>query len=814
MHISTEWLGEFVELPSLQEICERLLSAGVEVEEISDPASCVQGVVVAEITGIEPHPDADKLSVCQVFDGVQIHQVVCGAANVAVGLRVAYAKSGAVLPGGVTIGRKPVRGVPSAGMLCARSELGLVLGASDKSAGIWELPAQVTLGASVFAECPVSPTLVLGLTPNRPDLLSHVGVARELGAATGKRLRPGKWRLTEKGPDVGTLARVVVEDTVGCKRYAARVVRGVKVGPSPRWLRERLERVGQRSINNVVDATNYVLFEMGQPLHAFDLSRLGVEAGCPTVHVRRAQAGEKLRTLDGVDRVLGTEDLVVADPDRVLALAGVMGGADSQVTESTTTVLLESAYFEPTRVRQASKRHGLRTESAQRFERGADIGIVMKALDRCAQLLAEVADGDVAKGVVEMSPKADTTREITLRLKSVPRILGIELGAEALVQLLDPLDIKCVARNELSLRFSTPSFRPDLTREADLIEEVARRHGYDRIPDRLPNTGGPYVAEPLDREVKEHVRASLLAQGVSEAVTYGFGSPSDYGTQDVVRLLNPLGEELSVMRTSLIPGLLRVLNHNMRHGQEHVRVFEMGTCFQARTPGLDEDIRDKDLPTQTAHVSWLYAGGRALGRWHAHNTPVDFSDLKASLEHVLASLHILQRVRFEPASEAPRFNPMCCVKVWVGDVCCGVAGQLDPSYAAQWDVQEPVFVAELSLDVLCSTEPLVVRHVSLPKFPKMRRDVAVLAPVAMHAETVLRYICDHAGGALGPSVVEEVRVFDVYKGPHIPQDKVSLAFAIEYRSPARTLTDAEVASAFEQLLAGLKADLHLDVRGS
>ncbi|HET6346271.1 MAG TPA: phenylalanine--tRNA ligase subunit beta, partial [Myxococcota bacterium] len=406
-------------------------------------------------------------------------------------MRVALARIGATLPG-FTIERRAIRGIESEGMLCSRSELGL----EEKSAGLWELPVSSGLGREVMTEAQVPVVLDLGITPNRPDLLSHLGIGREVGAFTGKRTKPFKWRLTEKGPEVGALARALVEDSPSCKRYVARVVRNLKVGPSPRWLKERLESVGQRSINNVVDVTNYVLHELGQPLHAFDLARLAVEAGCPTVRVRRAHAGEKLRTLDGVERSLTQEDLVIADANRPVALAGVMGGADSEVSEGTVSVLLESAFFEPVRVRQTARRHGLRTEASQRFERGVDFGMVVKAVDRCAQLLAEVAEGEVAKGLLESSQKGEPTREIPLRLERVGRVLGVTLPTEAVVQLLEPLEIRCTGRTEAALIFQIPSFRSDITREIDIIEEIARRHGYERIPDHLPDTSGEYRYEP------------------------------------------------------------------------------------------------------------------------------------------------------------------------------------------------------------------------------------------------------------------------------------------------------------------------------
>jgi phenylalanyl-tRNA synthetase beta chain len=761
VRISLEWLSDFVELPaSVDDLCERLASAGVEVEEVINPAARVRGVVVAEVRKVEPHPDAERLNLCEVFDGEGTYKIVCGAPNVAEGMRVALARIGATLPG-FTIERRAIRGVESEGMLCSRSELGL----EEKSAGLWDLPISFGLGRDVLAEAQVPVVLDLGITPNRPDLLSHLGIGREVAAFTGKRTKPFKWRVTEKGPEVGALARVLVEEAPSCKRYVARVVRNLKVGPSPKWLKERLESIGQRSINNVVDATNYVLHELGQPLHAFDLSRLAVEAGCPTVRVRRAQAGEKLRTLDGVERALTPDDLVIADANRPVALAGVMGGADSEVSETTVSVLLESAYFEPVRVRQTARRHGLRTEASQRFERGVDLGMVIKAVDRCAQILAEIAEGEVAKGLLESSQKAEPVREIPLRLERVGRILGVSMATEAVVQLLEPLEIRCTGRTEAALIFQIPSFRSDITREIDIIEEIARRHGYERIPEHLPDTSAEYRYEAPTSRPSDTARRALLAGGYTEAVTYGFGSPARYAPYaaregEPLRLLNGLGEELSALRTSLVPGLLQVLAHNARHGAKHVRLFEVGTTFHRREPGADEDERDRGLPREDSRVGLVLFGGRHAGRWYEHGETVDYSDLAGAVEGLVKAFALAEPLSARP-TPVDGFNPFCSAELFVGERRVGTAGQVDPEAARGWDLPGAVFVAEVSLTALAAAPRRSVMHRSLPKFPGTRRDLAVVAERSLPAETLRSWIADHPGGSLGAAVVVRVVHFDI-----------------------------------------------------
>lgn len=816
MRVSLEWLADFVDVPPQEELCERLAAAGVPVDGIHDPRQAARGVIVGEVESVEPHPEQGvRVQVCSVFDGTTRHQVICGAPNVATGLRVPFAPVGTVLPGGMEIGKRNIRGVDSEGMLCSRSELGLE---ERKSAGLWELPLSFALGRPVMDEAKAPAVFTLDITPNRPDLLSHVGVAREVAASSGKRLKATKWRVTEKGPEVGSVARVLVEEPTSCRRYVARVVRNLRVGPSPAWLRERLESLGQRCINNVVDATNYVLHELGHPLHAFDLSRLAVEAGCPTVRVRLANEGERLKTLDGVERTLTEEDLVIADANRAVALAGVMGGLDSEVTESTVSVLLESAYFDPARVRAASKRHGLRSEASLRFERGTDPGGVVRAVDRCAQLLAEIADGEVAKGLIESSQKMELTREIPLRLERVPRLLGVGLGPEQVAQLLEPLEIRVTARTEDALIFQAPSFRPDLTREVDLIEEVARRHGYDRIPERVPGAGGDFVYAPMPERVSDTARSALLESGCSEAVTYGMASPgrmADYAAAEgeALRLMNPLGEELSALRTTLLPGLLAATQHNVRHGCRTVRLFEVGTIFHRWPEGtqLAEDERDRELPREDLRAACVLTGGRADGRWYEGQQAMDFSDLRGVVESLLESLGLAESLVFKPA-EALGFNKYCSAELWVGPVCVGKAGRLSSEFAQRWGLEGGVFAAEVSLQQMAALPRQVVAYQALPRFPKTRRDLAVVAERSLPAETLREFLQKNAGGALGPEVVERVWLFDVYTGKPVPPTHVSLAFGIDYRNRERTLTDEEVGTAFQEVLQLLTRTFPVEVR--
>ncbi len=817
MHVSLEWLGDFVQVPAATELRAILERTGIEVESVEDPRERSTGVVVGEVLECTKHPKADKLNVCTVGDGSATFTVVCGAQNVALGQRIAFARPGAAFfsdEGSFKIEKRKLRGIESTGMIASREEMGL----EEKSEGIWVLPKDTPLGEDVLDTLNILPTFSLGITPNRPDLLSHMGVAREIAAATGQRLKTQNWRLSEKGRDATSMVRVMVEEPQRCPRYIARVVSGLQIGPSPDWLKQRLAVVGQRSLNNVVDVTNYVLLEMGQPLHAFDLSMLALDANLPTIRVRCATEGEVLETLEGVERTLDTDDLVIADPKRALALAGVMGGANSEVSERTTDILIESAYFSPAGVRRSARRHGLHTEASHRFERGADPAGPLRAADRCAQLVAEIAGGNVSKSYVEAAQGVPGPIEVQLRTARVPKVLGIEVDTERLVQLLDPLDIKCVRRTDETARFAIPSFRPDLTREIDLVEEVARRVGFDDIPDRLPSGATEFKPTPKERSFVEMARHSLLAAGCTEVVTFGFGSPGAFSPHSArhgkpVRLLNPLGEAMSAMRNTLLPNMLQVVAHNQRQGLRNLRIFEIGKVFSEHEGVRDcDDERDRDLPQEAWRAGVLLSGGRYDGRWYEAGARCDFFDLRGVVEELLEVYGLKTGVSFRRA-DIYAMHPHACAEVLIGDQNIGYAAQLHPEFIeAGEDLEGPIFFAEIDLEPLGAAEMRSVHHAVLPRFPKTRRDVALLLDREVGAAQIQAYLKAEGGGKLGPEVVENVDVFDVYSGENIPEGKVSLAFSIEYRAIDRTLKDEEVTPAFDQVLEGLQQRFGAEIR--
>lgn len=861
MHLLLSWLEDFVDLPETSQLSQHLSEAGVEVDGIEDAQPSMAQAIVCEVREVSAHPQADKLRVCQIFDGSQTRTVVCGAPDVRASMRAVYLPVGAQTRMGA-ITAKTIRGIGSDGMLCSKADLGV----EAQSAGLWALPDDAAAGQPLLSV--VAPHVVfdLSITPNRPDLLSHLGIAREVAAATGRRLKPIKWRATEKGPDVGLLARALVEETALCRRYNARVVRNLKVGPSPAWLVERLSAIGQRSINNVVDVTNYVMHELGQPLHAYDLTRLALEANLPTVRVRKAQAGETLRTLDGVDRNLFAGDLVVADAMRPVALAGIMGGMDTWVQDGTTTVMIEGAWFAPAAVRATAKRHGLRTEASHRFERGCDAGMASRAIDRCAQLLTDVAGGDVAKGSLEVAHKGDGPIEIPLRLERVRQLLGLTIAAEVIVQQLDPLGFRCQARTDAALIFEVPTFRPDVTREVDLVEEVARRYGYGKLPERLPNTESAFHFEPLQVRPQDKARQALLPQGCTEVVNYALANPAHltpyvaaYGEPVVIR--NPLGEELSVLRTTLTPGLLSVLGHQLRHGQKSVRLFEVGQVVRARAPsalpgaaqgdagaqqgptptvaaiGAQEpqqaassaalaeqqakvraerlELCNAELPLEALHVACVMHGERHGNRYYGAQERIEFGDAQGVLETMLEAFDIDVPITVS-AGQAPGLNPyatgIIAAAVNGAQTILGHVGRIDPGEAKKWHLPGDVFLFEVSLSRLAALPPRVLRAAPLPKFPATRRDVAIIAPAELSQEELRAFIAAHAGGVMGQNVVERVWLFDRYVGKPISDTHVSLAFAISYRSAESTLTDDAVNQAFAALVDRLPEAFEVTIR--
>ena len=818
MKVTLNWLKQYVDFDwSPAELAERLTMLGLEVEGVSKLGGEFEGVVVAQVITRDKHPNADKLSVCRVNDGQGDRQIVCGAQNFQAGDKVPLILPGASLPAKpgetpFTIKVGKIRGVESHGMMCSPKELGLAAEAD----GLLILPAEAKVGQPFAEHLGRSGSDViydLEITPNRPDLNSVIGIAREIAALTGNPLKLPEVRSHKSEVRTENLVAVRIDDADLCPRYTARVIRGVKIGPSPDWLRSALEKVGIRSISNVVDVTNYVMIECGQPLHAFDYHLIGKSAdGKPTIVIRRAQAGELFVTLDGQKHTLTTDNLLIADEQKGIALAGVMGGQNTEINERTVDVLLESAYFKPTNIRRTSKTTDLRTDASYRYERGADIGISDWASQRAAQLILETAGGQLAEGVVDAHPSPLEPRQITLRHAKVNELLGIELKPEEMEYYLSQLGLKVAGRKPRSLdapvgapepvAFRIPSFRVDLKREIDLIEEVARLHGVDKIPATAPRGAiGANAFDAIYDQIAE-VRRILSGLGLNEATgqTLIADAAAKLVTapENLVPLANPMSSDMSALRPSLLPGLLDSLRHNLTRKNNDVALFEVGRVFTLVNGQAKEERR----------VAIALTGQRAPAFWSGaeREAKFDLSDLKGFVEEFLEQFG-LRGVNYtkRPASTA-LFLESAAVQLG-GKLTLGEMGLLLPTLAKRFDLRDAVLLAELSLDALLVRRNAARSFKPLPQFPSVRRDVAMFLSEEVTHDAVLGAVRQAK-----PQNLEAIELFDVFRGKHVPAGQKSVAYAFTYRNAERTLTDDEVNAAHAKVVAQLKQSLAAAVR--
>ncbi len=804
MIVTYNWLKEFVDFDySPQELADRLTMLGLEVEGMTSIGAEFDTVIVARLEKVEPHPDADRLTVCQVDNGTEVVQVVCGATNHKTGDFIALAQPGSVLPGDFKIKKSKIRGQQSGGMLCSEKELGL----SGESAGIMILDRSYEVGMPVFEALQIKDTVLeIGLTPNRPDCLSVVGVAREIAAMCGKPLNLPVAEIVARGADINESASVEIVDPQGCPRYAARMINNVKIGPSPAWMVQRLEAVGMRSINNVVDVTNFVMMELGHPMHAFDFRHL--DKG--KIVVRRASLDESFTTLDDAKHKLTSEDLMICDGERSVAMAGVMGGLNSEVQDDTSTILLEAAYFNPISIRRTSKRHGLHTESSHRFERGADIDMIPVALDRAAALIAELAGGEISPGVIDEYPTLLPKAKINLSAANTEKILGIHVDIQQVSSLLRGIGLN-VASGKIddagTVEVGVPSFRPDLEREIDLIEEVARLYGYDNIPVTMPRACLERQVEKPELKLEIAVRNLLVGCGFSEIINYSFFAPGDAarlqlaeGDQrlESVRILNPLNEDQAVMRTTLVPSMLDTLSRNFSHRSTDLGLFELRPVFFP--------VGDETGSRQELHLAAAISGQRAPLGWNQAKGTVDFYDLKGVVEKVLALLGVKDPC-FRSENSETYLHPGKSAQICSGKTVLGYIGELHPQVQQDFDLDQEVYLVDLNLDEVFAVAGNYTPFAVPSRFPAVERDSALLLDETIETRNVLDVARKNLG-KLGQDVV----VFDVYKGQGIPEGKKSLAFRVRYGSPDKTLTEEEVAKAHGKLVRAVCQQLAAEIR--
>jgi phenylalanyl-tRNA synthetase beta chain len=795
MRLSLNWLADFVDLTvEAQALADRLTMAGLEVEAVEKVTPGFSGVVVGKVLSVERHPQADRLQLAEVTTGSQTYRVVCGAPNVAAGVLYPFAPPGAILVGGHKLKPAKLRGVLSEGMLLAEDELGL----SADHVGLMEISQDLAVGRD-FAEALGLADVVLevAITANRADCLSVLGLAREVAALLDQPLRHPEVNVAA-GAAAGIQARVTILDPIHCPRYAARLMSGLTVGPSPFWMRRRLQLAGLRAINNLVDVTNYVLLEFGQPLHAFDFDRL--RSG--EIVVRLPKSGERrFTTLDGVERDLDPETLLICDAEGPVALAGVMGGLDSEVTGSTTRVLLESAYFNPRTIRRTGKRLGLSTEASYRFERGVDPDGVIHALERATQLMCQVGAGVVAAKRLDKYPAPIQHPRLNLRVSRANQVLGTDLSQEQMLHLLRRLHLPALAVDGENLVLQVPPFRGDLEREIDLIEEVARLAGFDAIPVTLPR--GVVATPRPGPEVRllAAARQRLEGLGFFEVITYSF-QPDRLGSllsatepAAALRLANPLSEEQAMMRTSLWPGLLDTLRRNTLQQNLDARLFEISKVFAPRA--------GEDLPQEEHWLSGLMYGSREEAAWNTTRDPVNFFDLKGMVETLLEDL-LIPEVTFTPDGLPAYLGSGA--RVFSGNRELGVLGELRSDIGERLDLEGAIFGFNLNFAALCQSS-IPPRFTSLPRYPAVYRDIALVLPSSVPAARVEEALYQY-----GRPWLVEARLFDVYSGDPVPAGKRSLAFRLSYRDPERTLTDDLVNSHHQALVTALESDLGAELR--
>lgn len=791
MKVSESWLREWVNPAiSTDELVAQLTMAGLEVDAVEAVAGDFTGVIVGEIVACEQHPDADKLRVTQVAglpDGPT--QVVCGAANARVGIKIPFATIGAELPGEFHIKKAKLRGVESFGMLCGQTELK----AGDDDTGLWELPSDAPVGANIREYLNLDDKLIeVDLTPNRSDCLSVKGLAREVGVLN--RAPVSSPAINPVKPTITDTFSVSLNAGAACSRYAGRVIRNIDITrPSPAWLQAKLARAGLRSIDAVVDVTNYVLVELGQPMHAFDLAKLN-----GAIDVRLAKQGEQIVLLDGQEVKLNADTLVIADQQGALAIAGVMGGKASAVSEQTRDLFLESAFFNPLAIAGRARSYGLHTDSSHRFERGVDYALQVEALERATTLLLEIVGGEAGPLVHVTNEHLPKERQVTLRKARIVSGLSLVMADAEVVDILTHLGLSLISQTVDSWTFTVPSYRFDISIEADLLEELARVYGYNRLPTRS-------LAAPLDIEPRPEaqmglpaLRRQLIARGYQEAITYSFIEPKlsalfDPACEPVI-LRNPISADMAAMRTSLLPGLVSVLRHNLNRQQNRVRLFETGLRFVPSAEGLKQEPM----------IAGLIYGSRSPESWANQAELVDFFDLKGDLESLLALTGDESGFSFKPASHSA-MHPGQTAGVYRNDELLGFIGALHPTLQQQLDIPQTVYVFELSQAAVLKAR--LPAFTALSKFPEVRRDLALLVERDLAAEQLLSAVKMQAGEYL-----IDLKVFDVYMGKGIDPHRKSVAMGLTFQHPSRTLNEDEINASIDSVIQYLGANFSATLR--
>ncbi|MDD2463892.1 MAG: phenylalanine--tRNA ligase subunit beta [Desulfobulbus sp.] len=810
MKFTLSWLNQFVSTQGLTpaQIADRLTMLGLEVDSVEELFADLAPIIIARVTEVSKHPDADKLTICTVDTGEECVQIVCGAPNVRAGMVTALAKPGVKLPDGTKIKKSKVRGVVSAGMLCSSRELGI----NNDHGGIMDLNDSLVAGLPLIDALTMRDTMIeVDLTPNRPDCASVRGIAREVVSFAGGPLQPlvpSVTPLTGKNVDY----QVVIDDAELCPRYTARKLTQIKIGPSPEWMQQRLTAVGMRPINNIVDITNYVMLESGQPLHAFDFETL---IGKKIV-VRQPKATEsEIITLDSNKRQLDPEMLLICDAERPVALAGVMGGLETEITEKSTTILLESACFNPVSIRRTARKLGIPSEASYRFERGVDPNLADKALERAVNLMVEYAGAEPEADGLDIYPGKKELICLQLRIERLCRLLGMSLSREQVASYLESIEFIVRPLDEGTLEVLVPSFRIDIEREIDLVEEVARLVGYNEIPTSQPFIRMDYPQRDALRSLRQETARLLTAQGFSEAINYSFVSVTHLNLcrlaendsrRKLTRLLNPLTEEQAVMRSMLLPGLLENIRRNINFQQPDIRLFEIGKTFIQEEEGV--------LPLERMYLCAVLCGQRypQAESLHFSAQKGDFFDIKGLATNLLQVLRVDEgesgaMFQYLPEAVQPYCDPNQAVILSPQKTVVGSLGAVHPETLKGFDIKQPVYFLEIDLEQLLSLEKTPKQFRSLPKYPTVKRDISLVVPDALPAGDLLMAIRRQS-----QKYLESAEIFDVYRGKPIQAGHKSVALGLTYRSATATLDDQTVDKVHQKIVNSLMADFNARYR--
>ncbi|MEE4261965.1 MAG: phenylalanine--tRNA ligase subunit beta [Desulfobacteraceae bacterium] len=798
MKVSLSWLNDYIDIRmDAADLADALTMAGLEVDSVSNRYAYLQTVLVGRIAEVSPHPNADKLTICRVETGGGSRTVVCGAPNVSEGMLAPVALPGTVLPDGTRLAKSVIRGEKSEGMLCSEKELGLGLDGS----GIMALDPSLALGDDLAKALGLEDTVFeLDLTPNRPDCLCVIGIAREIAAIQNTSLKYPDYSLSDTGDMISSLTSVKIKAPDHCPRYSARLVENIEIKPAPFWMQDRLLSVGLRPINNIVDITNYVLMETGQPLHAFDFDQLAQNR----IVVDTASDGDTFVTLDGKERRLNSRMLMICDGEKQVAVGGVMGGLNSEIEDTTRRVLIEGAYFSPVSIRKTAKTLGLSTDASHRFERGVDPQGTVRAVNRAAKLMVEFGGGTLIEGIIDEYPQPQKVNTVSLSTAHTHRLLGIYPDGSEIKKLLESIEFKVEKMTSESgdqqLVVVPPSFRVDISRPEDLMEEVARLSGYNNIPTTFPAM--PAEARPPNRnlELRSRLKDLMTGFGFIEAITYSFVAEASCDhlrlkaedpRRNLIHILNPLSEDQAVMRTSLATGLIQTAVYNIAQQTKNLKLFEIGKLFIK--------TESQGLPREPQFLAALWTGSRHNASWHGREIPCDFYDIKGVAEGLIRALKV-DNIRFTamPDGDCDYTRPGFTAQILAGDIPAGLVGEIHPRVREAFDLKQSAYIFELDLDKIVALIPQTAKSMPIPKFPAIYRDITIIVDRSIETQTVLETVSNIREG-----LVENLNLFDVFEGDPIAAGKKSVSFRVTYRSSDKTLEDEDIHGLHKSITAKL-----------